>query len=106
VKIDIEVIEALGVPTETIVAALKAQRAVDEQALAVRGQKNAARQKRWRRFCAIAASMNSNRAPRGPRNRKRPSAECEVLVSAFAAWPATLRRPAPPATLAQPPTLN
>ena len=26
-----------------------------------------------RRFCAIAASMNSNWAPRGPRNRKRPS---------------------------------
>jgi putative transposase len=30
----------------------------------------------------------------------------EVFVPAFAAWPAALRRPAPPATLAQPPTLN
>ena len=30
----------------------------------------------------------------------------EVLVPAFAAWPAALRRPAPPATLAQRPTLN
>lgn len=33
---------------ETILAALKAQRAVDEQASAVRRQKDAARQKRWR----------------------------------------------------------
>jgi putative transposase len=30
----------------------------------------------------------------------------EVFVPAFAAWPTALRRPAPPATLAQPPTLN
>ena len=30
----------------------------------------------------------------------------EVFMSAFAAWPAALRGPAPPATLAQPPTLN
>jgi putative transposase len=30
----------------------------------------------------------------------------EVFVPAFAAWSAALRRPAPPATLAQPPTLN
>ena len=30
----------------------------------------------------------------------------EVFVSAFAAWPAALRRPAAPATLAQRPTLN
>jgi transposase InsO family protein len=30
----------------------------------------------------------------------------EVFVPAFAAWPAALRRPAPPATLAQQPTLN
>jgi putative transposase len=30
----------------------------------------------------------------------------EVFVPAFAAWPAALRRPAPLATLAQPPTLN
>jgi putative transposase len=30
----------------------------------------------------------------------------EVFVPAFAAWPAALHRPAPPATLAQPPTLN
>jgi hypothetical protein len=30
----------------------------------------------------------------------------EVFVPAFAAWPAALRQPAPPATLAQPPTLN
>src|SRR5262245_23489280 len=30
----------------------------------------------------------------------------EVFVPAFAAWPAALRRPASPATLAQPPTLN
>jgi len=29
-----------------------------------------------------------------------------VFVPAFAAWPAALRRPAPPATLAQRPTLN
>jgi transposase InsO family protein len=28
----------------------------------------------------------------------------EVFVPAFAAWPAALRRPAPPATLAQRPT--
>jgi putative transposase len=30
----------------------------------------------------------------------------EVFVPAFAAWPAALRRPAPPATLAHRPTLN
>jgi len=30
----------------------------------------------------------------------------EVFVPALAAWPATLRRPAPPATLAQPSALN
>ena len=30
----------------------------------------------------------------------------EVFLPAFAAWPAALRRPAPPATLAQRPTLN
>jgi putative transposase len=30
----------------------------------------------------------------------------EVFVPAFAAWPAALRGPAPPATLAQRPTLN
>ena len=30
----------------------------------------------------------------------------EVFVPAFTAWPAALRRPAPPATLAQPPALN
>src|SRR6266568_69973 len=30
----------------------------------------------------------------------------EVFVPAFAAWPAALREPAPPATLAQRPTLN
>jgi len=30
----------------------------------------------------------------------------EVFLPAFAAWPAALRRPAPPATLAQQPTLN
>jgi len=30
----------------------------------------------------------------------------EVFVPAFAAWPAALRRPAPPATLAKRPTLN
>jgi Integrase core domain len=30
----------------------------------------------------------------------------EVFVPAFAAWPAALRRPAPPATLAQRPTLS
>jgi hypothetical protein len=30
----------------------------------------------------------------------------EVFVPAFAAWPAALRRPAAPATLAQRPTLN
>ena len=30
----------------------------------------------------------------------------EVFVPAFAAWPAALPPPAPPATLAQPPTLN
>ena len=30
----------------------------------------------------------------------------EVFVPAFAAWPAALHRPAPPTTLAQPPTLN
>jgi len=30
----------------------------------------------------------------------------EEFVPAFAAWPAALRRPAPPATLAQRPTLN
>jgi putative transposase len=30
----------------------------------------------------------------------------EVFVPAFAAWPAALRRPAPPVTLAQRPTLN
>ena len=30
----------------------------------------------------------------------------QVFVPALSAWPATLRRPAPPATLALPPTLN
>src|SRR5262249_43588849 len=30
----------------------------------------------------------------------------KVFVPAFAAWPAALRQPAPPATLAQRPTLN
>jgi transposase InsO family protein len=30
----------------------------------------------------------------------------EVFVPAFAAWPAALRQPAPPVTLAQPPALN
>ena len=30
----------------------------------------------------------------------------EVFVPAFAAWPAALRQPAPPATLAQRPALN
>ena len=30
----------------------------------------------------------------------------EVFLPAFAAWPAALPRPAPPATLAQRPTLN
>src|SRR5262249_45599041 len=30
----------------------------------------------------------------------------EAVMPAFAAWPAALRRPAPPATLAQRPTLN
>ena len=30
----------------------------------------------------------------------------EVFVPAFTAWPASLRRPAPPATLASPPALN
>jgi hypothetical protein len=30
----------------------------------------------------------------------------EVFVPALSAWPATLRRPAPPATLALPPALN
>ena len=30
----------------------------------------------------------------------------EVFVPAFTAWPASLRRPAPPTTLAQPPALN
>jgi putative transposase len=30
----------------------------------------------------------------------------EVFVPVFAAWPAALRRPAPPATLAQRPALN
>jgi putative transposase len=36
----------------------------------------------------------------------KPPAPEVVFVPAFAAWPAALRRPAPPATLAQPPTLN
>jgi hypothetical protein len=31
-----------------------------------------------RRFCAIAASVNSNWAPRGPRNRRRPS--CRIRL--------------------------
>jgi hypothetical protein len=30
----------------------------------------------------------------------------EVFVPALTAWPASLRRPAPPATLASPPALN
>jgi len=30
----------------------------------------------------------------------------EVFMPAFTAWPAPLRRPAPPPTLAQPPALN
>ena len=42
--------------------------------------------------------------PHASLNYKAPAPE--VFVPAFAAWPATLRRPAPPATLAQPPALN
>jgi hypothetical protein len=38
--------------------------------------------------------------------RLKPARPLEVFVPAFAAWPAALRRPAPPATLAQRPALN
>jgi len=51
----------------------------------------------WRRhFNAIRPHESLGYKPPAP----------EVFVPAFAAWPAALRRPAPPATLAQRPTLN
>jgi putative transposase len=48
----------------------------------------------WRRHYSTHASIGYK--PPAP----------ELFVPAFAAWPAALRRPAPPATLAQRPTLN
>ena len=51
----------------------------------------------WRRhYNAVRPHASLNYKPPAP----------EVFVPAFAAWPASLRRPAPPATLAQPPALN
>ena len=51
----------------------------------------------WRRhFNAIRPHESLDYKPPAP----------EVFVPAFAAWPAALRRPASPATLAQRPTLN
>jgi putative transposase len=51
----------------------------------------------WRRhYNAVRPHASLNYKPPAP----------EVFVPAFAAWPHSLRRPAPPATLAQPPALN
>ena len=51
----------------------------------------------WRRHCnAIMPHASLGYKPPAP----------EMFVPAFAAWPVALHRPAPPATLAQPPTLN
>ena len=51
----------------------------------------------WRRhYNAVRPHASLNYKPPAP----------EVFVPAFAAWPAALRRPAPPAALAQPPALN
>jgi putative transposase len=51
----------------------------------------------WRRhYNAVRPHASLNYKPPAP----------EVFVPAFPAWPALLRRSAPPATLAQPPALN
>jgi putative transposase len=51
----------------------------------------------WRRhFNTVRPHESLNYKPLAP----------EVFVPAFAAWPASLRQPASPATLAQQPTLN
>ena len=51
----------------------------------------------------LATPLQYDQAPRII--RYKPPAP-EVFVPALAAWPAALRRPAPPATLAPRPTLN
>ena len=58
-------------------------------------------------------SSNRHRELAGHYNAIRPHASLgykspapEVFMPAFAAWPRSLRRPAPPAALAQPPPLN
>jgi len=69
------------------------------------------------RFPGIAVAQDAQAVWRDPWRRHyntiRPHASIgytppapEVFVPAFAAWPAALRRPAPPAMLAQRPTLN
>ena len=59
-------------------------------------------------FCVLALDIAGFTEPR--RNITKGAAykppAPEVFVPAFTAWPAALRRPAPPATLAQRPTLN
>jgi hypothetical protein len=52
----------------------------------------------------LAAALQHDLAPHASLGYKPPAPE--VLVPAFAAWPAALRHPAPPATLAQRPALN
>ena len=53
---------------------------------------------------APRSSSRAGDAPHASIGYKPPAPE--VFVPAFTAWPAALRRPAPPATLAQRPTLN
>ena len=57
----------------------------------------------WSCGCYVVALYNTIR-PHASLGFKPPAPE--VFVPAFAAWPAALRQPAPPATLAQWPTLN
>src|SRR5262245_27340534 len=52
----------------------------------------------------LAAPLQHDQAARIARIQAASTGE--VFVPAFAAWPAALRQPAPPATLAQPPALN
>ena len=52
----------------------------------------------------LAAPLQHDQAAR--LTRIQAAGTGSVFMPAFAALPAALRRPAPPATLAQPPTLN
>jgi hypothetical protein len=57
------------------------------------------------RYCGRSQALLYNTIrPHASLGYKPPAPE--VFLPAFAAWPAALSRPAPPATLAQRPTLN